>query len=226
MISWEERLRDLWADVIDKKRLEDELEEYRNTGQSKVQEDENRAEIEQQIMRRTGRIERNVEAGLCFPKYHLGRHLALLDEFWRVADYERSVFVMTKYPERDTDNDKKLKEVIQTVRDAVSASGFTPRLASDQEYHPQLWDNIELYLVGCSRGVAIVEDKHTRETNPNVSMEWGWMRGMGRDVLFLIEKEFKSPRADFVGFISKAFDFADPKANVPEHVATWLRRKK
>src|ERR1022692_3661856 len=118
MISWEERLRDLWADVIDKRRLEDELEEYRNTGQSKVQEDENRAEIEQQIMRRTGRIERTVEAGLCFPKYHLGRHLALLDEFWRVADYERSVFVMTKYPERDTDNDKKLKEVIQTVRDA------------------------------------------------------------------------------------------------------------
>ena len=47
------------------------------------------------------------------------------------------------------------------------------------------------------RGIAIVEDKYLPELNPNVAMEWGWMRGMGRNVLYLVEKDFKKQRAEF-----------------------------
>jgi hypothetical protein len=35
-------------------------------------------------------------------------------------------------------------------------------------------------------------------------MEWGWMRGMGRDVLYLVEKDFKKQRADRGGLIDQS----------------------
>jgi hypothetical protein len=86
----------------------------------------------------------------------------------------------------------QLEAVIQAARDAVQGCGYVSRVAKDIEYHGLLWDNVELFLLGCKRGIAILEDKFLPELNPNVAMEWGWMRGMG---LYLVEKDFKSPRA-------------------------------
>ena len=56
-------------------------------------------------------------------------------------------------------------------------------------YFDDVWSNVELYLLGCRYGIAIVEDRFKPELNPNVAMEWGWMRGLGKDVLFLVEKQ-------------------------------------
>jgi hypothetical protein len=69
-------------------------------------------------------------------------------------------------------------------------------------------------LVGCQRGVAIIEDKYLPELNPNVAMEWGWMKGMGRDVLFLREEDFKHERADWKGLVDYTFTWADPAPGV------------
>jgi hypothetical protein len=44
--------------------------------------------------------------------------------------------------------------------------------------------------------IARVEDRHRNELNPNVAMEWGWMRAMGKRVCFLRESGFKNFRAD------------------------------
>ena len=116
---------------------------------------------------------------------------------------------MTKYPDEETEIIKNtdLKNVIQIIKDTIEECGYYPRLASDDRFHPQLWDNVELYLLGCSKGVAILEDCYNSELNPNVAMEWGWMRAMGKDVLFLIEKEFTHKRADKSGLIESSFDW-------------------
>ena len=85
---------------------------------------------------------------------------------------------MTKFPEGDTAPDLQLKKVIASVEAGALASGYVPRIALEKPpFHPNLWNNVELYLLGSSRGIAILESKDKPELNPNVAMEWGWMRG-------------------------------------------------
>jgi len=106
----------------------------------------------------------------------------------------------------------------------VNACGYTPRIAKRTTYHDWLWDNVELYLLACSRGIAIVEDKYRPELNPNVAMEWGWMRAMGKPVLFLAEQSFAHGRADWDGLIKHRFDWLDPARGTKEAIESWLPR--
>jgi hypothetical protein len=69
-------------------------------------------------------------------------------------------------------------------------------------------------LFCCGRGVAIVEDKYQAEFNPNVAMEWGWMRGLGKNVLYLIEKDFRHLRADTSGLIFENFAWDYPRQGI------------
>jgi hypothetical protein len=149
-----------------------------------------------------------------------------LEQFQNVAPYERSIFVMTKYPNDDprqqTDDDKKLERVINVIRKSIAEKGFVARLASDRRYHNTLWNNIEIYLLGCCKGVAIVENKYGSNVNPNVAMEWGWMRSAKKDVLYLLERDFKNERADFTGLLSEPFSWDFPEQNIEAAIDRWL----
>lgn len=157
-----------------------------------------------------------------YPPFH-DRHFGKLGDYHDGArgSFETSVFIMTKFPEGNTAADEQLKQVIAAVRRAVTESGHVPRLASDRVFHALLWDNVELYLLGSRRGIAILESKYKPELNPNVAMEWGWMRGMGRDILPLVEKDFGYRRADWGGLIEHTFDWANPDS-VSSGVKSWL----
>jgi hypothetical protein len=129
---------------------------------------------------------------------------------------------MTKFPEGTAPLDAQLQAVIDAVKAAVQQCGHVPRLASDATFHPLLWDNVELYLLGSRRAVAILESKYKPELNPNVAMEWGWMRGMGRDILPLVENDFAYQRADWGGLVEHRFAWADPVVSIGNAVKAWL----
>ena len=159
-----------------------------------------------------------------FPPHHV-RHAGLLEKFWESGTYERSVFIMIKFPADGPARRKKdedLWRVINAVSAAVEAAGYVPRIAT-QRRHDLLWDNVELYLLGCARGIAIVEDKYLPELNPNVAMEWGWMRGMGKRVLYLAEQEFDRGRADLEGLLKDRFSWADPEPGIRRAVTKFLK---
>jgi hypothetical protein len=159
------------------------------------------------------------------PERHHLRHWSKIQEFWQVGKFEESVFIMTKYPDqKDGERATQLQKVIDIVSSGISARGFRPRMASDQVLQRWLWDNVELYLFGCARGVAIVEDRYLKELNPNVAMEWGWMTAMGRDVLFLREASFTHARADWKGLNEFTFDWTDPSAGVNAALDQFLRK--
>ncbi len=174
-----------------------------------------------------------IEHLLRYPPFH-DRHLTLIDQFHEKTQqsekkpFDKSVFIMTKFPERDAKGqpksaaDQELLAVIEAVRSAVAASGFVPRLASDQEFHQMLWENVELYLLGCARGIAILESRYKPELNPNVAMEWGWMRGMGKEVFMLVEASFTYLRADWGGLLEHEFPWDNPDVAISGHVRTWL----
>src|SRR5205085_1674105 len=151
---------------------------------------------------------------------HYDRHAEALRKFHEIAPFEKSVFIMTKYPDDNTGAaDRQLQKVIDAAKSAVTAAGLKPRLASDANYHSAIWDNVEVNALGCGLGIGIVEDRYRAELNPNVAMEWGWMRGMGRTVIFLVERNFKNFRADVEGLIKEQFDWDDPAGTIPSAVA-------
>lgn len=156
------------------------------------------------------------------PERHFLRHSPKFGDFYKDGTYSENVFIMTKYPVDGEPGATELQAVIDAVVDGVSKRNYKPRLAKASNLHRWLWDNVELYLLGCARGVAIVEDKYAAELNPNVAMEWGWMIGMLRDVMFLREANFKHARADWDGLINHAFDWANPVAGIDDALDTFL----
>ena len=74
-------------------------------------------------------------------------------------------------------------------------------------------------------GIAIVEDKYIPELNPNVAIEWGWMTGMGREVLYLREEGFDHERADWSGLINYTFEWKDPKKGIESAVTKFLPKR-
>lgn len=191
---------------------------------AKAQKDEILTEIQQRIEQYEEKRMKTLATLLTFPPFHI-RHSPKLKEFHQYGCFEKSVFIMTKFPEGDGEKDIELREVIDTVVKAIKGCGFIPRIASDREFHEGLWDNVETYLFGCKRGVAIVESKYKNELNPNVMMEWGWMRGMGKEVLYLVEKSFDLKRADISGLIQYNFTWELPQNEIKTAIQKWLKDK-
>lgn len=148
------------------------------------------------------------------PERHYLRHSVQLTELFKDGTYDENVFVMTKYPVAGESGAAELQSVIDAVEAGIKKRHYKPRLANSAKLHDWLWDNVEVYLLGCARGIAIVEDKYVAELNPNVAMEWGWMRGMLRDVLFLRETNFKHTRADWTGLLDSTFDWTNPSVGI------------
>ena len=68
---------------------------------------------------------------LALPPQHL-RYETKLGQFRREASFEKSVFIMTKFPEGKTKKDAQLSRVITTVRQSIASAGFVPRIASER----------------------------------------------------------------------------------------------
>ncbi len=157
-----------------------------------------------------------------FPPHHI-QYKQLIQQFCTATSCEKSVFVMTKYPDgKDAKKDKELQRVIDTVVDTVAQCGFVPHLASEKKYHQNLWENVEVHMLCCRRGIAIVENRYKPQLNPNVAMEWGWMRAMGKRVLYLVDKGFKLPSADTGALIQARFSWDDPQRDIAKAVQQEL----
>lgn len=159
-----------------------------------------------------------------YPPQH-ARHFVELMKFHRVAPFEESVVVMTKFPEgHRKEVDSKLDDIITCVENAVKQFGFLPRIARGKSrFYDFLWDNVEIHLLGSKCGIAIVEGRYSSGVNPNVAMEWGWMRAMGKPVLYLRDRKFEDKRADFSGLLVSEFDWDDPSKSIEAAVQDFLK---
>jgi hypothetical protein len=166
-------------------------------------------------------IHDRLENFLIYPP-HLSTHFSKLEQFYDQADYVKSVFVMTKFPVAGHSLNDELMRVINAVRSAVRGCGYYPRVAFDVEYYERTWSNVELYMLGCSKGIAILEDRFTPEHNPNVAMEWGWMTAMHKEVFLLIDSKFEHYKADWMGLSEHRFSWEEPENDISAHIKNWL----
>jgi hypothetical protein len=223
MREMDEILEDLWAKRTEYKKMVEQRDSLSATTPNQAMRDELSKTVQKFIDQKNAEIKAVVAELVRWPP-HKHEHFDKLDDFFTHHSYEKSVFIMTKYPENPPKSalDTQLQAVIDLVKDAVTTQGYTPLLASEKRYHPELFRNIEVYLLGCSKAIAIVESKHTNELNPNVTMEWGWLRASDRQVLYLVERGFDKARADIGGLIEDYFDWNNPKPGVDAAVKAFL----
>lgn len=171
------------------------------------------------------RIRRLLTELVQFPPHH-NRHFGIVQTFYEAGStYDSAVFVMTTFPEKNNGSQQhvRLTEIIEHVVTSLRDNGYHPRIASEKRppYHQGLWDNVEAYLFCCRSGVAIVENKCQNEFNPNVAMEWGWLRAMNKKVLYLIEEDFKHI-ADTAGLLYGKFSWDNPQPGIVEAINRYF----
>jgi hypothetical protein len=136
-------------------------------------------------------------------------------------DYAHNVFIMTRF---DPGN-RLLKQLDQELRRTLCRHGLNALRADDRVYprDRQLWKNVCVYMLCCKYGVAVLEDRVKDEFNPNVALEYGFMRALDKPVLLLKDVGFRNLRADVIGTLNAEFDITDIVGTLAPAVEQWIR---
>ena len=135
-------------------------------------------------------------------------------------DYDRNVFIMSRQPA----GDRTLERLDRELRRVIRLHGCEPLYADDKCYpiDRSLWDNTCVYMIGCKYGIAVLEDRIRDEFNPNVALEYGFMRALNKPVLMLADRGFRNLRADVIGTLYAQFDIADIAGSIRAPVERWF----
>ena len=143
--------------------------------------------------------------------------------------YDESVFVIMKYPDpaaMEPRQSRLLTDIWDTLSLTLATYGLTARRADKKTYVDQLWENVCVYMLGCRYGIAVLEDRAANELNPNVTLEYGFMKALNRPVALLRDLNFKHDRADLTGKLAKPFEIDTDsvlnKATLQQAVSDWL----
>ena len=129
--------------------------------------------------------------------------------FHESGSFDQSVFVMMKFPDRRAMTPKQyklLEDIWNTLVKILASHGLEARRADKKWYHDQLWENICVHMLDSRYGIAILEDRVADELNPNVALEYGFMKSLNRDVALFRDVNFRHDRADLTGKLSKPFE--------------------
>lgn len=135
--------------------------------------------------------------------------------------YEQNVLIMTRF----ISGNKLLEELDKELRSVLKSYGLEPVRADDKMYmrDRNLWNNVCVYLVCCKYGIAILEDRIADEFNPNVALEYGFMRALNKPTLLLADVGFRNLRADIIGTLRELFDITDVKGTIKKPIEKWLK---
>ena len=97
----------------------------------------------------------------------------------------------------------------------------------DSKVYPQdddLWTNVCSYMLGCKFGICVFDQIDARDFNPNVQIEYGFMRALNKRVLLLKDDRQPYMPTDIVGKVYKPFDTYDIESSVRSRVQAWAER--
>jgi hypothetical protein len=146
----------------------------------------------------------------------------LLDSFSRDhPDFEKNVFIATRFR-----SGKQFSEIHQAVKTGLAKYGLIGLRADDKTYPTDgdLWANICVYLMGCKYGVCVFEEIDEREFNPNVPLEYGFLRAINRQVLLLKDQRMPKLPTDMTGKIYRHFDSYNITETIRQQIGEWIER--
>jgi hypothetical protein len=135
-------------------------------------------------------------------------------------EYGKNIFIMTRF----SPGNRLLEELDKRLRVCIRGIGYNPVRADDKMYlrDRNLWNNVCVYMNCCSKGIAILEDRIANEFNPNVAIEYGFMRALNKPVLLLADSGFRNLRADVIGTLREEFDITDIEGTIREPIERWI----
>jgi protein-tyrosine-phosphatase len=90
-------------------------------------------------------------------------------------------------------------------------------------YHNELWTNVKYFMDNSLYGIAVFEQIHDQDTNPNVSFELGYMIAQEKKCLILKEKHVPMLQSDLLGNLYREFDSYNIERTVRAAVVNWLK---
>ena len=135
--------------------------------------------------------------------------------------YDRNILIMTRF----VTGNRLLEELDRELRSVLREYNLNPVRADDKMYlrDRNLWNNVCVYMICCKFGIAILEDRVADEFNPNVALEYGFMRALNKPVLLLADVGFRNLRADIIGTLREQFDITDIKGTIKLPLERWLK---
>jgi len=135
--------------------------------------------------------------------------------------YERNIFIMTRF----VPGNKILEELDEALRSVLGSYDLDPVRADDKMYmrDRNLWNNVCVHMICCKYGIAILEDRVADEFNPNVALEYGFMRALNKPTLLLADVGFRNLRADIIGTLRERFNIMDIKGTIRKPIEKWLK---
>lgn len=146
----------------------------------------------------------------------------LLDRFSEDhAEFDKNVFIAMRFR-----SGKQFLEIHEAAKSGLAKYGLKGLRVDDKAYPPDgdLWANICVYMMGCKLGVCVFEEIDEREFNPNVPLEYGFMRAMNRQVLLLKDIRMSKMPSDMTGKLYRSFDTCDITQTVHEQISQWAER--
>jgi len=189
-----------------------------------------------EVLRMIVAIERGLERR-AEQKKHTADYLVLpgyehlipaMRRFHEDIPFEKSVFVMMKFPDAQINDMHRrlLNDIWRVISDTLGQRGLMARRADLSTYYDQLWENVCVHMFGSKYGMAILEDRVASELNPNVTLEYGFMKALNRTVGLFRADDFRHDRADLTGKLTKSFSIdANDRLNEPSLKSTihdWL----
>ena len=120
---------------------------------------------------------------------------------------------------------KAHSQIHTAIRHGLDPHQFVALRADDKQYHDDTLWNILTYMYGCRFGIAIFERIEADAFNPNVSLEVGYMMGLGKPVCYLKERTLPSLHTDLVGRLYQTFDLQSCEETIPQALWKWMTDK-
>lgn len=140
-----------------------------------------------------------------------------LEMFYADHGKDRTAFIMMQFT-----NSKTHDEIVRVLKAKLAEFNIIALRADDKQYMDDLFPNIKVYMHGCEFGIAVYERIMAEDFNPNVSLEVGYMLGLGKNVLLLKDRTLRALPTDLTGRLYRAFDTRDVETTLPQEVTKWL----
>lgn len=115
--------------------------------------------------------------------------------------------------------------LVTVIKETLKKHNIIGLRADDKEYADDLFANIRTYMHCTDFGISIFERVTEDNFNPNVSLEVGYMMGLGKQVCLLKDQTLKNLHTDLVGKLYKPFDPLDVEESLPKQLEKWLKDK-
>lgn len=128
-----------------------------------------------------------------------------------------NVFLIMRYSDHSA-----LRSIVDAVKTSCETKGVSVLRADDRAYSDDLWDNVMTYMYACEAAIAVVEEINTREFNPNIAIEIGFMMAKCKPVLLLKDKAIQALPSDIAGKLYRPYDTYHVTETVPIQIEKWM----